>query len=332
MSSARVRRKRALQSNDAHGKKNVPRAPWPAAAATLASSAEHHPGSCTPITQIASALRSGAVSPSSRYRTALSSRLVLLTPPLPPPPPLPILPPKSPPFFDVDAPSFAIPSLLRVFEVLRAVLEDVDDASALAVFTPWLRLSAIVDARERSAVLPLPAKYANYPLNLAASGPSAPKPKRLGVRINWSVSHAPWPCEEFECEDDGGGVDAEKWRSEQGRAVPPYALDGLEYELSMLSYSVGLCEDSLGAPRSASRMRCRSRSLSLSFLRSRKGPALRHEDEVEVELDMACEAEEEAADGGQSSERDLERSRCAGDCRKRGSLDAAVGDVGDIGA
>lgn len=57
--------------------------PAAAAAATRTSSSGPHPGSCTPFSQIASALRSGAVSPSSRYRTALSSRLVLLAPPLP---------------------------------------------------------------------------------------------------------------------------------------------------------------------------------------------------------------------------------------------------------
>jgi hypothetical protein len=68
--------------------------------------------------------------------------------------------------------------------------------------------------------------------------------------------------------------------------------------------------------------------------------ALRRPDaeEVEVELEVLvvyeavvpCEAEEDAALEGRSTERDLERSRWAGDWRKRGSLEVAVGDVGGL--
>ncbi|KAJ6542210.1 hypothetical protein DFH09DRAFT_1392884 [Mycena vulgaris] len=93
----------------------------------------------------------------------------------------------------------------------------------------------------------------------------------------------------------------------------------------------------LGATRSASRMRWRSRSRA-SFScapspRLRKRHAVRRpplDEEVDVELELACEAED-AADGGRSTESDLERRRWAGDWKKRGSLDVPVPSVGDVG-
>jgi hypothetical protein len=59
---------------------------------------------------------------------------------------------------------------------------------------------------------------------------------------------------------------------------------------------------------------------------------------VEVELEVSvvyeavvpCEADEDAALGGRSTESDLERLRWAGDWRKRGSFEVAVGDVGGL--
>ncbi|KAJ7027135.1 hypothetical protein C8F04DRAFT_1123521 [Mycena alexandri] len=245
---------------------------------------------------MSSVFRSGAASPSSRYRTALSSRLGF-------PPPLP---------------------LLELDEGEAGVLREVDDARFAACEIDVLN----VDVSDRSDVLP--AKCANHPLRRV---PSAPSARRLGVRARVR-SPCPWPED-----DDDGGVEAEKWRSERvrGRAVaanPLYALGGLpgageDVELRS-SESSKAARDScrvrssaaLGAPRSASLMRCRSRSRSLSLPSPRKRPVLlRPEEEAEL-LD--------AEDGGRSTESDLERSRWAGDWRKRGSLDV-VGEVGGGG-
>jgi hypothetical protein len=52
--------------------------------------------------------------------------------------------------------------------------------------------------------------------------------------------------------------------------------------------------------------------------------------EVELEVLVVYEAEEDAALGGQSTDSDLGRSRWAGDWRKRGSFEVAVGDVGGL--
>jgi hypothetical protein len=74
--------------------------------------------------------------------------------------------------------------------------------------------------------------------------------------------------------------------------------------------------------------------LSFPIPRKRVALLLPDADEVDVELEMleVCDAEDDAAEGGRSMESDLERSRAAGDCRKRGSLEAGVvGDVGDSG-
>jgi hypothetical protein len=61
-------------------------------------------------------------------------------------------------------------------------------------------------------------------------------------------------------------------------------------------------------------------------------------EDVEVELEVLvvyeaevpCEAEEDAALERRSTDSDLERSRWAGDWRKRGSFEVAVGDVGGL--
>jgi hypothetical protein len=42
---------------------------------------------------------------------------------------------------------------------------------------------------------------------------------------------------------------------------------------------------------------------------------------------VACDADEDAAEDGRSTESDLEQSQFAGDWRKRGSLEEEVGDV-----
>ncbi|KAJ7881623.1 hypothetical protein B0H13DRAFT_2345065 [Mycena leptocephala] len=136
-------------------------------------------------------------------RRRVSSRLVLL-----PPPPPPLL-------------SFRVllDSALRVDVELFVVVDEdkwrleVEEASALAVFTPWLKLPLTVDASDRSDVLP--ARCANHPLSLSAEAARrAREPQR--------IAPTPWPCDEEEWDEDGG-VDAEKCRSERvcGRAVPP---------------------------------------------------------------------------------------------------------------
>jgi hypothetical protein len=51
---------------------------------------------------------------------------------------------------------------------------------------------------------------------------------------------------------------------------------------------------------------------------------------VVYEAVVPCEAEEDAALGGRSTDSDLERSRWAGDWRKRGSFEVAVGDMGGL--
>jgi hypothetical protein len=85
--------------------------------------------------------------------------------------------------------------------------EEGEDASAAAVLTPCVRLPLIVAAIDKSLVLP--AKSANRPLSLVASGPSAPN--RLGVGASVKSCCGPWPELEFEEECvEGGGVDAEK--------------------------------------------------------------------------------------------------------------------------
>ncbi|KAJ7844321.1 hypothetical protein B0H13DRAFT_128158 [Mycena leptocephala] len=168
------------------------------------------------MSQISSALRSGEASPSKRYRTALSRRDVLLL--------------AAPPFvvaleslaFELDLALELCESSDFALDFLPAALEDVEDASAAAVLTPCVRLPLIVAAIDKSLVLP--AKCANHPLSRVANGPSAPN--RLGVRASVKSCCCPWP--ELEELEEGGGVDAEKCRSERvrGRAVP-YALGGL---------------------------------------------------------------------------------------------------------
>jgi hypothetical protein len=96
---------------------------------------------------------------------------------------------------------------------LPTALEDVEDASAAAVLTPYVRLPLIVAAIDKSLVLP--AKCTNHPLSRVASGPAAPN--RLGVCAIKSPCCCPCPQLEFEEECvEGGGVDAEKCRSERG--------------------------------------------------------------------------------------------------------------------
>jgi hypothetical protein len=119
-------------------------------------------------------------------------------------------------------------------DFLPAALEEGEDASAAAVLTPCVRLPLIVAAIDKSLVLP--AKCANHPLSRVANGPSAPN--RLGVRASVKSCCCPWPELELEEElEEGGGVNAEKCRSERvrGRAVS-YALGGL---LGAKSYDIG---------------------------------------------------------------------------------------------
>ncbi|KAJ6530754.1 hypothetical protein B0H19DRAFT_1273725 [Mycena capillaripes] len=113
-----------------------------------------------------------------------------------------------------------------------------------------------------------------------------------------------------------------RYRSERvrGRTVP-YALGGL---LGTKSYNAEeACCDSWSVSSSA----------VLGFA-PRNRVALRRpeaeEAEVELEVLVVYEAEEDAALGGRSTESDLERSCWAGDWRKRGSFEAAVGDVGEL--
>ncbi|KAJ7452020.1 hypothetical protein FB451DRAFT_1524697 [Mycena latifolia] len=74
-------------------------------------------------------------------------------------------------------------------------------------------------------------------------------------------------------------------------------------------------------------------SFSIGLPSPRKRPAVHRpppppEVDVDAELDVACEAEEEAAEGGRSTESNSERSLFAGDRRDQGSLDTVVGDIG----
>ncbi|KAJ7094974.1 hypothetical protein C8R44DRAFT_890106 [Mycena epipterygia] len=178
-----------------------------------------------------------------------------------------------------------------------------------------------------------------------ASWPSAPNPKRLGGRVNWSMSPVPCPCEEFECEEDGGGVDAEKWRSERVRG---------RYRTRWVGGTVRVG----WAPK---RPRIRAVHvivlpqvlrgfLQREELRGARGPALGLADALplallvlvlvlpEAEEAPGCALRERGGGrvgrgvrgrggGGRGAVDREERSRCAGDCRKHGSLDAAVGDV-----
>jgi hypothetical protein len=184
----------------------------------------------------------------------------------------------APPFVvAVSLPAFEVDLALALCEssdfdlaFLPAALGDVDDASGAhaCVKLPLIVVAAI----DRSLVLP--GKCANHPLSRVASGPSAPDP--LGLRASVKSCCCPWP--ELEELEDGGGVDAEKCRSE--RAVP-YALGGL---LSTNVRRREVCSDSC----SVGGIRCGSRSRSLYFPSPRKRVVVRRPeaDEVEVEFEV----------------------------------------------
>ncbi|KAJ6549728.1 hypothetical protein B0H19DRAFT_1236991 [Mycena capillaripes] len=97
------------------------------------------------------------------------------------------------------------------------VLREVDDAREAACEIDVLS----VDVRLKSDVLL--ARWANHPLRRVPSAPSTPR--RLGVRGRVRSPLLPCPCDD---EDEDGGVDAEKCRSERvrRRAVPENALGG----------------------------------------------------------------------------------------------------------
>ncbi|KAJ7091845.1 hypothetical protein C8R44DRAFT_750479 [Mycena epipterygia] len=132
------------------------------------------------------------------------------------------------------------------------------------------------------------------------------------------------------------GLREGKRRSERvcGRTVAPPPLGGLpggrmsSYSKSSVFWPASWRVSNsvvLGIVHSASRMRCRSRGrVSLPRSRKRRPP---------LEEDVDVDAAEDAADGGRSTDRDFERSRWAGICRKRGSLHAGIAEtVGEDGA
>ncbi|KAJ7847880.1 hypothetical protein B0H13DRAFT_2404887 [Mycena leptocephala] len=90
------------------------------------------------------------------------------------------------------------------FDFLAAALEDVEEASAVAALTPCVKLPLTVAAMGRSLVPP-PDARTHRSTALPAGRP------RL-------VDSGCVPASELEEVEEGGGVDAEKWRSERVRA------------------------------------------------------------------------------------------------------------------
>ncbi|KAJ6491123.1 hypothetical protein C8R45DRAFT_928947 [Mycena sanguinolenta] len=279
---ARARGRARMVSSERARRRDVKKAP------TLASSSTPHPGNRTPINQIFLLLRSGAASPSSRYRIVLSNRLVF-----------------APALFVL---LFVVKEAWWGEEWEEGWWEEEEEEC------PWAE-AAFFEVGDRAAVV-----WGTFDARATRSAAS-PARRRLRPADSGCVPASSRSSHDFY------GIGSARCSTRTMKAVPSTRKNASR---SAYAVSASLCQ---------SRPRCAYTSSARAHHRGTAFP------EAEVLLVLvaleACDADEDAADGGRSTESDLKRSRAAAYCRKRGSLEVVVGHkvkfgvelgLGDVGA